>query len=129
MDGIAESKAGKTVRAIERRALPVLDVGPALTGDKSAIRALSDEWREVWETVGFVCIVNHGVPAEAIGRMEAEAKHFHDLPTDVKMSVPVTRDQKGYTPPRTAIPTHSEFHDSRNRAPSRPRVSGSVCRP
>lgn len=113
MDGIVETTAGRAVRGIERRGLPVLDVGPALTGDKAAIRALSEQWREVWETVGFMCIVNHGVPGEAIGRMEAEAKHFHDLSLDIKMSVSVTHDQKGYTPPHTATPTHSEFHDSR----------------
>ena len=45
--------------------------------------------------------------------MEAEAKRFHDLPLDVKMSVSVTRDQKGYAPARAAITTQSEFHDSR----------------
>lgn len=113
MDGIVETTTSQAVRDIERRALPVLDVGPALTGDKAAIAALAEQWREVWQTVGFMCIVNHGVPAETIKNLEAEAKRFHDLPLDVKMSVKVTRDQKGYTPSRAAITTHSQFHKSR----------------
>jgi isopenicillin N synthase-like dioxygenase len=113
MDGIVEPTAGKAARTLERRTLPVLDVGPALTGDKAAIAELAEQWREVWESVGFMCIVNHGVPAETIARMEAEAKRFHDLPLDVKMTVSVTRDQKGYTPAQASITTHSEFHDSR----------------
>jgi len=113
MDGIVETAAGRAARSLPRRPLPVLDVGPALTGDTAAIASLAAQWREVWENLGFLCVVNHGVPAAAIERMEAEAKRFHDLPMDVKMSVAVTRDQKGYTPPRAAITTHSEYHKSR----------------
>ncbi|NKB47798.1 MAG: hypothetical protein GKS02_00390 [Alphaproteobacteria bacterium] len=113
MDGIVEKPDGRATHDVERRTLPVLDVGPALTGDKAAIAALAIEWREVWQTIGFMCIVNHGVPAETIRNLGAEAKRFHDLPLDVKMSVAVTRDQKGYTPSRSAITTHSQFHDSR----------------
>ena len=30
----------------------------------------------------FMCIVNHGVPAEMIAGMEDAAKRFHDLPHD-----------------------------------------------
>ena len=78
MDGIVETKAGKAARSLERRSLPVLDVGPALTGDKTAIRALAEQWREVWETVGFMCIVNHGVPAETIARSKGHHRDWLD---------------------------------------------------
>ncbi len=54
MDGIVETREGKAARDIERRALPVLDVGLALTGDKAAIAELTERWREVWETIGFM---------------------------------------------------------------------------
>ena len=113
MDGVTDTNVSEDLYALDRRPLPVLDVGTALTGDPAAVRALAEQWREVWQTIGFMCIVNHGVPAETIQALEAEAKRFHDLPMDVKMSVKVTRDQKGYTPSRIAITTHSEYHDSR----------------
>jgi isopenicillin N synthase-like dioxygenase len=108
-----ETEFGRAARELPRRALPVLDIGPALAGDADAIEALAAEWRAVWEGVGFLCIVNHGVPQELIRRMTEEAKRFHDLPADVKNAIPVTRDQKGYIPARRGITTHSEFHASK----------------
>lgn len=108
-----ESAIGKSVRALERRPLPVLDVGPALTGDHAAIKALAEQWREVWETIGFMCIVNHGISSENIAGMTAQAKRFHDLPLEKKMEIQVSRDQKGYTPSGSATPVHSKFREGR----------------
>ena len=98
---------------LPRRALPVLDVGAARTGDPAAVEALAAEWRAVWENLGFLCIVNHGIPQAAIDAMMAEAQRFHDLPADTKMSVAVTTDQKGYIPARRGLTTHSRFHTRR----------------
>ena len=106
-------QSDRALLEVPRKSLPVLDVGPALAGDHDAIETLADEWRKVWEGVGFLCIVNHGVPSDSIRRMTAEAKRFHDLPRDVKNTIPVTRDQKGYIPSRRGVTTHSEFHKSR----------------
>ncbi len=112
-ESVAETAFGRAARALPRKPLPVLDVGPALTGDADAIEVLAAEWRGVWENLGFLCIVNHGIPQARIDAMMAEAKRFHDLPHDTKMRVAVTTDQKGYIPARRGITTHSEFHESR----------------
>lgn len=98
----AETDFGRAVRSLPRRSIPVLDVGPALTGDASAIEALATKWREVWESLGFMCIVNHGIPQAKIDNMVLEVKRFHDLPIDVKMQVQVTQDHKGFIPPRSS---------------------------
>lgn len=108
-----ETEFGRAARALPRRALQVVDVGPALSGDPAAIEALAQTWREVWEGIGFMCIVNHGVSSDLARRMTDAAKAFHDLPDEVKMSIAVTRDQKGYIPARSGVTTHSEFHKSR----------------
>ena len=108
-----QTDAGPQAHELPRRPLPVLDVGPALAGDREAIEKLAGDWRDVWEGVGFMCIVNHGVPRDLIRRMTDEAKRFHDLPDEVKNTISVTRDQKGYIPSRRGITTHSEFHNSR----------------
>jgi isopenicillin N synthase-like dioxygenase len=108
-----ETEFGRQARDLPRRKLHVVDVGPALTGDPAAIEVLAAEWREVWEGIGFMCIVNHGVPLDITKRMTEAAKEFHDLPEDVKLSIAVTRDQKGYIPARSGVTTHSEFHKSR----------------
>ncbi len=108
-----ETEFGRQARGIPRKALSTLDVGPALTGDPAAIEALAVEWRDTWEGVGFTAIVNHGVSLDLTQRMTEEARRFHALPDDVKMSIQVTRDQKGYIPARRGITTHSKFHKSK----------------
>jgi isopenicillin N synthase-like dioxygenase len=55
-----ETEFAKSVRAVPRRALPVIDVGKARMGDAAAIEEVAVQWREVWESLGFLCIVNHG---------------------------------------------------------------------
>ena len=111
MAKVAETNDLDVFRDIDRRQLPVLDVGPALSGNKKAIHKLAARWREVWESIGFMCIVNHGISNELIKSMEKEAKRFHDLPIDEKMNVYITTDQKGYSPGYSSLTTHSEFHE------------------
>jgi isopenicillin N synthase-like dioxygenase len=105
-----ETEFGRQSRDLPRKSLRILDVGPALTGDRDAIEALAMEWREVWEGVGFMSIINHGVSLDVTRRMTEAAKAFHDLPRDVKNSIPVTRDQKGYIP--TPFRNHDPFRVS-----------------
>ena len=54
----AETDFGRKARDLPRKALPLIDVGPALTGDLDAIEALAAEWRDILEGVGFTGIVN-----------------------------------------------------------------------
>ena len=79
-----ETEFGRQSRELPRRSLRVLDVGLALTGDPDAIEALALEWRVIWEGVGFMSIINHGVSKTVTQRMTDAAKAFHDLPHDVK---------------------------------------------
>ena len=109
----AESDFARRARDLPRRPLPVIDVGRARRGDAAAIESVAGQWREVWENLGFLCIVNHGIPQAKIDGMTAAAKRFHDLPLDIKMQVAVTHDQKGYVPARGGLTTHSKFHNSK----------------
>lgn len=108
-----ESEFARSVRDVPRRALPVIDVGKARTGDADAIEDVAKQWRDVWESLGFLCIVNHGLEPELIDGMRAAAKQFHDLPLETKLQVKVTHDQKGYIPSRGGLTTHSRFHNSK----------------
>jgi len=109
----AATDVEKAVRLLPRKPIPVLDVGPALTEDADAIEDLANKWRDVWQNLGFMCIINHGIPQSKIDAMVEQAKRFHDLPTDVKMQVQVTLDHKGYVPPRSSNNTTSEYILSR----------------
>ena len=48
--------------------LPVVDVGDYLTGDVEARERLAVDLRAIQESLGFYCIVNHGVPQALIDR-------------------------------------------------------------
>ena len=108
-----ESEFARSVRDVPRRPLPVIDVGKARMGDAAAIEEVAAQWRDVWESLGFLCIVNHGLEPELIDGMRDAAKQFHDLPLETKLQIKVTHDQKGYIPSRGGLTTHSKFHNSK----------------
>jgi isopenicillin N synthase-like dioxygenase len=108
-----ESDFARSVRAAPHKALPVIDVGAARAGDMAAVEAIAGPWREVWENLGFLAIVNHGLEPELIAGMHDAARRFHDLPEETKLTVRVTHDQKGYIPARGGLTTHSKFHNSK----------------
>src|SRR3546814_4493162 len=114
---IPATDPARTARALPRKPLPVLDVGRARAGDASAVEALAAAWRDVWEDVGFLCIVNHGVGRDLIARMTDAARRFHDLPMETKLRWRVPRDQKGYIPDRAGLTPHSSFHKAKKMDP------------
>ena len=38
--------------------LPIMDLGPIMAGDKSGIKELAKEWKNIAETLGFMCLIN-----------------------------------------------------------------------
>jgi len=76
--------------------IPVIDLGPWLSGTPGAREAVARELRQALEDVGFFIIVNHGVPQELIDRTFAEARRFHDLPLETKMALRMNGHNNGY---------------------------------
>jgi hypothetical protein len=58
-----ETEFRRKSRDLPLRALSLVDVGAAHTSDPVAIEALAEEWRNIWEGVGFTGIVNPGFDA------------------------------------------------------------------
>jgi isopenicillin N synthase-like dioxygenase len=81
-------------------AIPVLDLGPFLSGDPDALESTAAELRHISETVGFFTIVNHGVPPELVAATFAEAARFHAQPLEAKLQVKVNDVMQGYLPLR-----------------------------
>src|SRR6185503_12885542 len=52
--------------------------------------------RTALETVGFFVLVNHGVARELIAQTFAEAKRFHALPADAKLTLRMNEHNNGY---------------------------------
>ena len=89
-----------------------MDIGPFLAGDRTGFDALAQRWRNTCESLGFMCIVGHGIGEELVARAEAQVKRFHDLPMEEKLKLKVNEHQRGYIPPKATIVKHSTYHDN-----------------
>jgi isopenicillin N synthase-like dioxygenase len=67
--------------------IPVIDL---------AADTVAAQFRAALEDVGFLVLVNHGVPPRLIDQTFAEAKRFHALPADVKMALRMNEHNNGY---------------------------------
>jgi len=94
---------------IPTRPLPVMDLGPYLAGEPGAFESLVEKWREACEGVGFMCLVNHGIPVGEIERMETELRRFHALPAEDKLKIKINEHQRGFVPSKATIVTHSTY--------------------
>src|SRR5882724_11425847 len=78
--------------------ISILDLAPYLAGEPGALEATAAQLRHISETIGFLTIVNHGVPAELIEATFAEAARFHAQPVEAKLRVKVDPIMRGYLP-------------------------------
>jgi isopenicillin N synthase-like dioxygenase len=79
-------------------AVPVIDVS-GLAGDAAARRDVAARIGAACESIGFLCITGHGVPADLIGRVRAAALAFFDLPEADKRRIAVRPPSyRGYIP-------------------------------
>jgi len=59
--------------------IPVIDLGPYLSGAPGAIDRTAEELHFALTEIGFYFIVNHGVPSEQIQAVFRQAARFHGL--------------------------------------------------
>ncbi|MCC7028040.1 MAG: isopenicillin N synthase family oxygenase [Saprospiraceae bacterium] len=81
------------------RAIPFLDLGDFIHGDQSLRNQFVKELGHAFRHIGFVGIVNHGIPRDMVKAFYAQAKQFFSLPVEVKRKyeVPGLAGQRGYT--------------------------------
>ncbi len=85
------------VRGVPHRDLPVLDLAGLADDDAASIPHLAANLRQIVSEIGFLCVVNHGVPASVIGRMQDRSAAFFDLPVAAKTALAINRHERGYT--------------------------------
>jgi isopenicillin N synthase-like dioxygenase len=78
--------------------IPVLDVGPYLSGESGALRRLAREVHYALENIGFFYVQNHGVSQKLIDRVFTENARFHALPLERKMQIQAGKNGIGYMP-------------------------------
>jgi isopenicillin N synthase-like dioxygenase len=81
------------------RTIPLVDLSQFAQGDEAARRQFVQELGAAFHEIGFVGVVNHGVPKQLIDDFYAAAKGFFALPLDVKKRYEIEglAGQRGYT--------------------------------
>src|SRR5215468_9212710 len=77
-------------------AIPVIDLGPYLSGAPGALETTAAQLRGALETIGFFIIIHHDVPQDLIARTFAEARRFHAQPLAAKMALRMNEHNNGY---------------------------------
>ncbi len=77
---------------------PVIDLGAYVAGEAGAGDTVARELRDALERYGFYALINHGLPAEMIRGIFAEARRFHALPIEDKLSIRFSETYAGYMP-------------------------------
>ena len=115
-------------------AIPVIDLGPYLAGESSALDRVAAELRHALTDIGFYSIVNHGVPSALVDEVYRQVARFHARPLDEKLKIKLDKHNVGYLPMmgdtlRTSVvanvtkPNLSEaFFMARDLAPDHPDV-------
>ena len=80
--------------------IPVIDLGPYLKGEPSALDRAAAELRHALTEIGFYFIVNHGVPREQIASVFDQVKRFHAQPMENKLALRLNHHNTGYLPMR-----------------------------
>ncbi len=83
----------------EQRAIPVVDLSKFRSGTPQERQIFVETLGKAFHEVGFVGVVNHGIPKSLIDDFYSEAKAFFALPVDAKKKYedPQLAGQRGYT--------------------------------
>ncbi|HEX9463292.1 MAG TPA: 2-oxoglutarate and iron-dependent oxygenase domain-containing protein [Alphaproteobacteria bacterium] len=78
--------------------IPILDMGPLVSGRPGAARGLGSQIRAACLDYGFFFIRNHGVPQTKIDAVFAAARRFFALDLEQKLRVKIDENNLGYMP-------------------------------
>jgi isopenicillin N synthase-like dioxygenase len=83
----------------KERAIPVVDLSKFTHGTPDEREAFVEAIGSAFHEVGFVGVINHGIPKTLVDDFYREAKAFFAMPVDVKekYEIPELAGQRGYT--------------------------------
>ena len=81
------------------RAIPLVDLDKFVKGDEAQRAEFVKELGDAFHGIGFVGVVNHGVPQDLVDNFYNNAKQFFALPTSTKKNYEIVElaGQRGYT--------------------------------
>src|SRR5437867_10586476 len=93
-----------------RRAIPVIDFGPAFRGEPGGLDIVARQVRHASETVGFFYLAGHPVPQAVIDDAFQASREFHAIPLDEKLALKINENNIGYLPVNQSMQRHSTVH-------------------
>ena len=84
---------------MSQRAIPLVDLSKFTHGNEEDRSAFVEQLGKAFHEIGFVGVINHGIPKSLIDDFYNYSKAFFALPVDVKRNyeVPGLAGQRGYT--------------------------------
>ncbi|MEO1411176.1 MAG: 2-oxoglutarate and iron-dependent oxygenase domain-containing protein [Bacteroidota bacterium] len=81
------------------RAIPLVDLSAFVNGDAEQRQAFINQLGQAFHEIGFVGVINHGIPKSLIDEFYQESKAFFRLPVDLKRQYEIEglAGQRGYT--------------------------------
>src|SRR5438093_1061815 len=104
------------------KAIPLIDVEPALRGEPGAVEAVALDVRRACESVGFFYLAGHGVPRTVIDDAFAASREFHATPIELKRSLKINENNIGYLAVNESMQRHSTVPKHRTTTSSSVRV-------
>ncbi|MDQ1124771.1 isopenicillin N synthase family dioxygenase [Microbacterium trichothecenolyticum] len=91
--------------------IPTIDLAVARSGADGR-RQIARQIDEANRHVGFLLLVNHGIPMELLDRLYSVTEAFFDLPDEVKRRYDVggKATSRGYTPPKSRSLANTRGH-------------------
>jgi len=94
IEGSLQAQRKKRARTSDAAPLgiPVISLKPFIEGGDEGKAKVAKEWDRACREVGFLTVVDHGVPAAVIEEMWEQTIAFFDRPLEAKRGVPMTDD-------------------------------------
>ena len=96
--------------AVAGEEIPIIDLGPFLSGQAGAAETTATEMRYALENIGFFFIINHGVPKALRDRVVEATARFYELPLEKKMALKINHAGVGYIPNKGEFGKHSRYY-------------------
>lgn len=84
---------------MSNRSIPLVDLAKYRSGNEELKKQFVRDLGEAFHNVGFVGVINHGIPSDLVDDFYASAKSFFSLPEEVKLQYQIEgmAGQRGYT--------------------------------
>jgi isopenicillin N synthase-like dioxygenase len=82
--------------------IPYIDMSPLFEQPETGLLEVASQVHDIYTTIGFAHLINHGVPADLIQAAFQAAKDFHELPLERKLGIRQNKFFRGHMPQSTS---------------------------